>query len=51
MFPLGVWMILHPPAPVFLASLIAGAFIVYRHKSNIERLHAGKESVFSWSRK
>jgi glycerol-3-phosphate acyltransferase PlsY len=48
MFPLGVWLILHPPAPVFLASLIAGAFIVYRHKSNVDRLRAGRENVFAW---
>lgn len=49
-FPLGVWLILHPPAPVLIASLIAGAFIVYRHKSNIERLRSGSENRFSWSR-
>jgi glycerol-3-phosphate acyltransferase PlsY len=48
MFPLGVWLILHPPAPVLLASLIAAAFIVYRHKSNVQRLRAGTESVFAW---
>jgi acyl phosphate:glycerol-3-phosphate acyltransferase len=50
-FPLGVWIILHPPAVVLLASLIAGAFIVYRHKANIERLHAGTENVFSRRRR
>jgi glycerol-3-phosphate acyltransferase PlsY len=50
-FPLGVWLILHPPAPVLIASLIAGAFIVYRHKSNIERLRAGSENRFVWSKK
>ena len=49
-FPLGVWMILHPPAIVLLASVIAGAFIVYRHKSNLDRLHSGTENVFSWRR-
>jgi glycerol-3-phosphate acyltransferase PlsY len=49
MFPLGVWLILHPPLPVFLAALVAGAFIVYRHKSNLERLRTGKENVFRWS--
>jgi glycerol-3-phosphate acyltransferase PlsY len=49
-FPLGVWMILHPPAVVLLASVIAGAFIVYRHKSNLDRLHSGTENVFSWRR-
>ena len=48
-FPLGVWIILHPPPAVFLASLIAGVFIVYRHKSNIERLRSGTENVFTWS--
>lgn len=47
-FPLGVWLILHPPAPVLLASLIAAGFIVYRHKANIDRLRAGTESVFMW---
>jgi glycerol-3-phosphate acyltransferase PlsY len=51
MFPLGVWMILHPPIAVFLASLIAGGFIVYRHRSNLERLRAGNESVFVWKRR
>jgi glycerol-3-phosphate acyltransferase PlsY len=50
-FPLGVWLILHPPVPVLLAALIAGAFIVVRHRSNIERLHAGTESVFVWKRR
>src|SRR5271155_746149 len=50
-FPLGVWLILHPPAPVLLASLIAGAFIVYSHKSNMERLRAGTENRFTWFKK
>jgi len=49
-FPLGVWIILHPPALVLLSSVIAAGFIVYRHKSNLERLHAGTENVFSWRR-
>jgi glycerol-3-phosphate acyltransferase PlsY len=51
LFPLGVWLIDHPPLPVFLAALAAGAFIVYRHRSNIQRLRAGKENVFAWTRK
>jgi len=46
MFPFGVWLILHPSAPVLAASLIAGAFIVYRHKANLERIRAGNENVF-----
>jgi glycerol-3-phosphate acyltransferase PlsY len=51
MFPLGVWMILHPPAPELISALIAGAFIVWRHKSNIVRLRAGNENRFSWKRR
>jgi len=51
LFPLAVWLILHPPAPVFIAALLAGAFIVVRHRSNLERLRAGNESVFAWTRK
>jgi glycerol-3-phosphate acyltransferase PlsY len=51
MFPLGVWLILHPPPAVFLAALIAGGFIVYRHRSNLDRLRAGTESVFVWTRR
>jgi glycerol-3-phosphate acyltransferase PlsY len=50
-FPLGVWLILHPPAPVLTASLIAGAFIVYRHKSNMERLRTDTENRFSWKKR
>lgn len=47
-FPLGVWLILHPPWPVLVASLIGGAFIVYRHRENIVRLRAGTEHLFSF---
>lgn len=47
-FPLAVWLILHPAWPVVAAALIAGAFIVYRHKENIRRLHAGTENVFTF---
>ena len=43
-FPFGVWMILHPPVQVTAAAFIAGAFIVYRHKSNWARLRAGTEN-------
>ena len=50
-FPFGVWMILHPPVQITIAAFIAGAFVVYRHKSNWQRLRAGTESVFSWSGK
>ncbi len=49
-FPFGVWMILHPDASVLIASFLAGAFIVYRHKSNLQRLREGTENVFRWRR-
>lgn len=44
--PLAVWLIEHPAAPVWMASLAAGAFIIYRHQANIARLRAGTEHVF-----
>lgn len=50
-FPLAVWLILHPPAPVVIAALIAGAFVVLRHKGNIQRIRAGNEYVFSFTKK
>lgn len=49
-FPFAVWLILHPPAPVVAAALISGAFIVYRHRANIERIRSGSEYVFSFGR-
>jgi glycerol-3-phosphate acyltransferase PlsY len=45
-FPLGVWLILQPPLPVIAAAVIASAFIIYRHSSNVERLRTGKEHEF-----
>ncbi len=49
-FPFGVWMILHPSVWVLLASFVAGAFIVYRHRSNMDRLKEGTENAFRWRR-
>ena len=49
-FPFAVWLIEHPPAAIVVASLIAGAFIVYRHGANLERIRAGNENVFRFSR-
>ena len=46
-FPLAVWLIQHPPFEVTLAALIAGAFIVYRHKANIARIRAGTENLLN----
>jgi glycerol-3-phosphate acyltransferase PlsY len=47
-FPLAVFLIDHPPAVVVAAGAIAGAFIVWRHRSNIGRIRAGNENVFSF---
>jgi glycerol-3-phosphate acyltransferase PlsY len=47
-FPLAVWLIDHPPPAVVAASILAGAFIVYRHRSNLERIRAGNENVLRW---
>ena len=46
--PLAVWLISHPPLPVVIAAVVAGAFIIWRHSSNLERLRAGSEHVFSF---
>ena len=50
-FPLGAWIILHPSAVEMSAVLVACALVIYRHKSNLERIRLGTESVFHWSKK
>ncbi|HEV2689783.1 MAG TPA: glycerol-3-phosphate 1-O-acyltransferase PlsY [Bryobacteraceae bacterium] len=44
--PLAVWLVEHPPAPVWIAAAAAGFFIIYRHGANIARIRAGNENVF-----
>ena len=51
LFPLAVWMIDHPGAPLVWAAVAGGAFIIWRHKGNIERLRAGTENVFRFGKK
>lgn len=51
LFPLAVWMIDHPDWRLVIASLAGGLFIIWRHKANIERLLAGTENVFTFSKK
>ena len=46
-FPLAVWLISRPPAPVVWAAAIAGLFVVARHHQNIVRLAKGVEHKFS----
>jgi glycerol-3-phosphate acyltransferase PlsY len=44
--PLATWLIEHPPWIVIAATLVAGVFLIYRHRANIERIKAGTENVF-----
>ncbi len=45
-FPLAVWIILHPSLPVVIAAVLSGIFIIYKHSSNIQRLHNDVEHRF-----
>jgi glycerol-3-phosphate acyltransferase PlsY len=47
-FPLAVWLIFQPPLAIELASLAAAIFIIYRHRSNIQRLRQGRERLLSF---
>lgn len=42
-FPLAVWLVMKMAVPT-VAAVIAGAFIIYRHSSNIQRLRSGTEN-------
>jgi len=44
--PLAVWLIQMPELPLVVACIIAGAFVIYKHSSNIQRLRAGTEHMF-----
>src|SRR5450759_79184 len=46
--PLAVWLVMQAPWPAVAASVVAGAFVIYRHSSNIQRLRLGTESVFKF---
>lgn len=43
--PFALWMVLQPPAIVFLGAFLA-AMILWRHRGNIQRLIAGTEPRF-----
>jgi glycerol-3-phosphate acyltransferase PlsY len=49
-FPLAVWLILQPSIYVVVAALIAGIFVILRHKTNIQRLREGSERTLSWGK-
>lgn len=46
-FPLDVWLVQQAPWPVVAASVIGATFIIYKHRSNLQRLRAGTENAFS----
>lgn len=46
-FPFIYWAIYRPGQDLLIASILAGALVIYRHKGNLARLRAGKENVFS----
>jgi glycerol-3-phosphate acyltransferase PlsY len=48
MFPLAVWLLEQPPLPLLAASIACSALILYRHRSNIERIRSGAEHVFKF---
>ena len=50
LFPLGCWMILHPEWPVLVSATASAVLVIWRHKSNTERIRAGTENVFSFGR-
>jgi glycerol-3-phosphate acyltransferase PlsY len=45
-FPFALWLVNRPPRSVLYASIFAAVLVIYRHKGNIARLRAGKESRF-----
>ncbi len=51
LFPLACWLLVQPPWPVLIAAVVGGAFIIWRHRSNWERLRAGRENRFSFAKR
>jgi len=50
-FPFVVAMFAYPEWPVIAAALLSSTLVIWRHRSNIERLRAGKENVFRFGGK
>lgn len=44
--PLAVWLVNRPDWVITAAGALAGGFIIWRHRENIQRLRAGTENVF-----
>jgi glycerol-3-phosphate acyltransferase PlsY len=50
-FPFVVAMFAYPEWPVIAAALLSSTLVIWRHRSNIERLRAGKENLFHFGGK
>lgn len=51
LFPFAVWLLMHPHPAVIASAVASGAFIVWRHRANIERIRNGTENVFRFKGK
>ncbi|MCS7041569.1 MAG: glycerol-3-phosphate 1-O-acyltransferase PlsY [Bryobacteraceae bacterium] len=51
LFPFAVWLLYHPGPVVLSAVAFSSAFIIWRHRSNIQRLLSGTENAISLRRK
>ncbi|NWF85365.1 MAG: glycerol-3-phosphate 1-O-acyltransferase PlsY [Bryobacteraceae bacterium] len=51
LFPFAVWLLMHPHPAILISAIFSAAFIVWRHRSNIERIRAGTENVFRFGGK
>ena len=53
LLPLAIWLIRRPEPhwALLLASTLSAAFIIWRHRANIERLRTGTENVFRFGGK
>jgi acyl phosphate:glycerol-3-phosphate acyltransferase len=47
-FPFVYWGLYRPAPALLIAAVLSCLLIIYRHRSNIERLRRGQESVFSF---
>ncbi len=51
LFPFAVYLLMHPHWAILASALFSAAFIVWRHRANIERIRAGNENVFRFGGK
>lgn len=47
LFPFVYWWINDPPQPLLISAFFAALLIIYRHRTNIDRLRSGTEHAFS----